>query len=236
MELRNYWRILQRRLWLVAALLVAMGLSYVASAPRPTPSYMAHMRFVVGIRPEPAHGDAYRYDRYYTWLTAEYLVDDLAEVVKSRAFAEDISAAAGVAVPAGVIQGATSAGKLHRLLTVTLTWHNDDELGRLAQAVVRTLQEQGGRYFAQLGTEDAVISVVDPPEISVVGPSLRQRLDLPLRLILALIAGVGLAFLADYLDPSVRSRHDLEAAGVAILAEIPRRGLRLRLGRRRRVP
>jgi capsular polysaccharide biosynthesis protein len=231
MELRNYWRILQRRLWLVAALLLAFGLSYVASA-KPAPSYAAQMRFVVGIRPEPARGDVYRYDRYYTWLTAEYLVDDLSEVVKSRAFAEDVSNAAGVAVPVGAIQGATAAGKLHRLLTVTLTWHDAAELDRLAQAVVRTLQEDGGRYFAQLGTEEAVISVVDPPQVSAVGPSLRQRLDLPLRLILALIAGIGLAFLADYLDPTVRSRHDLEEAGVVILAEVPRQRLHLRWRRR----
>ena len=57
------------------------------------------MRFVVGIRPE-RQGDYYAYDRYYTWLTAEYLVDDLSEVVKSRSFAEDVATLAGLPVGA----------------------------------------------------------------------------------------------------------------------------------------
>ena len=63
--------------------------------------------------------------------------------------------------------------------------------------------------------------MIDPPTISLVGPSLRQRLDLPLRTILALVAGIGLAFLLDYLDDTIRGRTDIEALGLPILAEIP---------------
>ena len=51
---------------------------------------------------------------------------------------------------------------------------------------------------------------------------LRERLDLPLRLLLALAAGVALAFLLDYLDDSVRSAAELEEMGLAVVGEIPR--------------
>jgi capsular polysaccharide biosynthesis protein len=59
--------------------------------------------------------------------------------------------------------------------------------------------------------------------VSPVPPSLTQRLDLPVRLLLALVAGVALAFLLDYLDNSVRGREELESLGIAVLAEIPGR-------------
>src|SRR4030042_6666813 len=99
MELRLYWSIVTRRALLVLALLAIVLLSYLLLTPEPPRSYTAGMRFVVGIRPE-RQGDYYAYDRYYTWLTAEYLVDDLSEVVKSRSFAQDVATLAGVPVGA----------------------------------------------------------------------------------------------------------------------------------------
>jgi capsular polysaccharide biosynthesis protein len=237
MELRLYGEIIKRRLWLVVGLLLLVLLSYALWPPHQPTLYTAQMRFAVGIRPEPGAGTYYTYDRYYTWLTAEYLVDDLAEVVKSQAFAQDIAQRAGLAIPAGAIQGATAAGKLHRILSVSITWPNAQELERIAQAVVATLTEGGLTYFAQLGTERAAVALIDPPAIGAVGRSLRQRLDLPLRLILALAAGVALAFLLDYLDTTVRHRADLESLGLPILAEIPcRQRWWARLWRRRPLP
>ncbi len=228
MELVHYWQIVRRRWWVVVGLLLLVAASYLA-LNRPTPrTYSASMRFVVGIEPEPTSGNYYTYDRYYTWLTAEYLVDDLSEVVKSAAFAHDIAAAAGLDIPAGAIQGATSAGKLHRILTVSVGWHDADELGRIADAIVATLTQHGETCFEQLSTTRALVANIDPPVVVPVGRSLRQRLDLPLRLILALFAGVALTFALDYLDASVRHRQDLATLGVPILAEIPRSAARKR--------
>jgi len=236
MELRQYWAIIARRAWIIVVLLAAVLFSYLALAPEPTPAYSAGMRFVVGVRPE-RQGDYYAYDRYYTWLTAEYLVDDLSEIVKSRAFAEDVANLAGVPVPAGAIQGATSTGKLHRILSVSLTWPNDQELTRIADAVVSLLTTSADRYFAQMSTESAVVSLIDAPVVSPVGRSLRERIDLPLRLLLALAVGIGIAFLLDYVDVSVRHRQDLLSLGLPVLGEIPAgRGWRAWLPLRRPIP
>jgi capsular polysaccharide biosynthesis protein len=236
MELRRYWSILARRVWLVVALVTIVLATYLAFATEPQTTYSAGMRFVVGIRPE-REGDYYAYDRYYTWLTAEYLVDDLSEVVKSRAFAADVAALAGIAVAPGPIQAATSAGKLHRILSVGVTWPNDQELAQIASAVATILTTNADTYFAQLSTDSAVISLIDAPAIAPIGRSLRDRLDLPLRLVLAAIAGIGLAFLLDYVDGSVRDRSDLASLGLPIIGEIPsRHPWRDRLPLRRSVP
>jgi capsular polysaccharide biosynthesis protein len=237
MELRLYWSIICRRLWLVVGLVVIVLASYLLTMHKAAPTYTAGMRFVVGLKPEPTSGGYYTYDRYYTWLTAEYLLDDFAEVVKSRAFAQDVTALAGIDVPVGAIQSATSAGKLHRILSITISWPDAQELTRIANAFSEVLLKQGDKYFAQLATGSGMLTLIDPPSISQAGSSLRQRLDLPLRLALALVAGIGLAFLLDYLDDTIRHQADLAKLGLPILGEIPSQRTRwTRPWRRRALP
>jgi capsular polysaccharide biosynthesis protein len=227
MELRTYGRIIRRYWWLPLGLALLVGaLTLVRQKPwqpRPT-TYSATMRFNVGIRPERIPG-VYTYDRYYTMLTSEYLVDDLGEIVRSQVFAEEVSkrlADKGIAVPVGAIGANTQPGKLHRILTVNMSWGNEVELRQLADAIVTTLTASGADFFGQFSADEADIRLIDPPVIGVVGRPAREQLDLPLRALLALAAGIALAFLLDYLDDSVRDRMDLERLGVDVLGEVPR--------------
>ncbi len=223
MELRAYWRIVYGRLWLIVGLVVIVLVGSVTLRARPAPVYTASLRFIVGVPPEAVRGEYYTYDRYYNWLASEYLADDYSEVVKSAAFAADVTARLNgeLNVPGGVIQGSTVAEKQHRILTMRITWGDEEQLRLIANAAARTLQEESAKYFAQLGASRAEIYLIDPPVVVPVGPSLTQKLDLPLRLFLALLAGVALAFLLDYLDDTVRDRAEVEALGLEVLAEIP---------------
>ncbi len=227
MELRQYFAIVRRRWWLPVALMAVVLVASLFLRPSRAPQYYVSMRFSMGIAPEPQRPNTYNYDRYYTYLTSEYLVDDFSEVVKSAAFAQAVSdrlaqGANPIQVPAGAIQGSTQAGKLHRILSVHIVWSNPDQLRLIADAVVKTLQEDNARFFAQLGAEGAQVFLLDPPTVGVVGAGLREKLDLPIRLILALTAGLALVFLAEYLDNTVRDRAEVEAMGLRVLAEVPR--------------
>nr|MBC7244171.1 hypothetical protein [Chloroflexota bacterium] len=224
MELRQYWQIARRRLWIVLSLLfIVLLISLLTHRTRP-PTYVATMRFMMGLEPEASNGEYYTYDKYYTWLTAEYLVDDVSELVRSAVFAQAVSehlTSAGIRVPAGAINGATQAGTLHRILTVTVIWGDSEQLANIANAIASALPAEIARHFAQVGTSGVHASLIDPPTISAVGPSLREKLDLPIRLFLALVMGLALAFVLDYLDNSVRDRVELEQSGLEVLAEIP---------------
>jgi capsular polysaccharide biosynthesis protein len=226
MELRAYWRIIRRYWWLPIGLALLVGVfTVVRQKPwqaRP-PTYSATMRFNVGIRPERIPG-VYTYDRYYTMLTSEYLVDDLGEIVRSQVFAQGVSqrlADKGIAVPAGAIGASTQPGKLHRILTVNIGWADRSQLQAIAEAVVATLTESSADFFGQFSAGEADIRLIDPPAIGEVGRPAREQLDLPLRVFLALAAGIALAFLLDYLDDSVRERADLERLGLDVLGEVP---------------
>lgn len=226
MELRVYWRVLKRRWWVWVLLpLLVLAISLLTARPAPT-AYTASMAFTVGIKPEPKTGAYYTYDRYYTWLTAEYFVDDLAEVIRRSAFSNAVSAELarrGVQVSGLAIGAATQTGKLHRILNVSVTWHDSEQIRVIADAITTVLQEQSAAFFGFLQAEDAVVHRIDGPHFGVAGRSLRERLDLPLRLVIALLAGVAIAFLWDYLDDAVRSREELARMGLEVLAEIPRR-------------
>jgi capsular polysaccharide biosynthesis protein len=227
MELRRYWDVIRRRWWLPVGLMAAVLLiTLLAQQPwrsRP-PTFTASMRFNVGIRPERING-VYTYDRYYTMLTSEYLVDDLGEIVRSQAFAQAVSdrlTAQGISIPAGAIGASTQPGKLHRILTVNVAWPDRAALPAVAGAIAETLTTGSAEFFGQFSADEADIRLIDPPTYGAVAPSARQRLDLPLRLLLAMVAGIGLAFLLEYLDDSVRGRADLEGLELPVLGEVPR--------------
>lgn len=228
MELREYWTILCRRWWIAVGLAVAVGaLSLLQLRPWQSkpPVYSASMRMLVGVLPV-AEQDATAYDpRYYAWLTSEYLVDDFTEVVRSRLFADNVSARLAdqaITVPAGAIQASAATGKLHRIITLSFTWGDAVQLEQIARAAADELIENTRFYFQQLGTGEAGVTLIDGPSIGAVGGGVRDQIELPLRILLALLVGVGIVFLLHYLDDSLRDSADVEALGLRVLGEIPR--------------
>jgi capsular polysaccharide biosynthesis protein len=227
MELRAYGRIILRRWWLpvglavlVAVLTLVMQRSW---QPQPT-SYAATMRFNVGLQPERIAG-VYTYDRYYTMLTSEYMVDDLSEIVRGQIFTDEVSrrlAAQGLTVPPGAIGANTQPGKLHRILTINVNWPDEAQLREIANAVSAVLTQSSADFFGQFSMSEADIRMIDPPVVSPVGRPAREQLDLPLRVLLALAAGVALEFLLHYLDMTVRDETDLEQMGLPVLGKVPR--------------
>ncbi|HAJ38550.1 MAG TPA: hypothetical protein DCL15_23020 [Chloroflexi bacterium] len=228
MELREHWAILRRRWWLPIALTVLVALLSLLQL-RPwqsaAPNYSATMRLLVGVLPA-AEQDGTAYDpRYYAWLTSEYLVDDFTEVVRSQLFAANVSArlqAQNIVVPPGVIQASAATGKLHRIITLSFTWSDATQLEAIAQAAAAELAENTPFYFQQLGTNHAGVTLIDGPSISAVGGGVRAQIELPLRVLLAFLVGIGLVYLLHYLDDTVRSAKDMEEMGLSVIGEIPR--------------
>jgi len=230
MELKQYLRILYRRWWIIVALVVVVFAGSLALAKPAPPTYSASLRFTIGLAAEQTESNPYYDPAYYKWLVSEYITDDFSEIVKSQVFAQDVSQCTGGTVPAGAIQGAANTQKLHRILTLTISGSNPQQVGDIATCAAKMLQENNAKYFAQLNTFKASIQVIDEPTLVSSTPGLRERLDLPIRVFLGLLAGLALAFLIDYLDDAVREASDLQALGIAVLGEIPNPS---RWGRRR---
>lgn len=217
MELRQYWQIIWRRWWLIAALVGLVLAVSLVTYSEPAPAHTATMRFAIGIEGDEPVSVVSGDGRSDAWLASEYLADDLSEVLKGGDFAARISDRVGFQVPAGTI----FASREHRIMTVSITWPDRDQVQTIAEAVGAAVKDGGADYFPQLLGVEAEAVLIDGPGIGQVGRSLRDKLDLPIRLFVALVAGVALAFLWDYLDDTVRDRGEVEALGTSVLAEIP---------------
>jgi len=217
MELRQYWQIVWRRWWLIAALLVVVLIVSLVTIRPPAQVYQASMRFAIGIEgSEPVMAPSGE-GRSDAWLASEYLADDLSEVLKGGDFAAKISERVGFDVPTGSI----FASREHRIMSVHITGGDRDQVQAIAEAVGAAVNDIGPEYFPQLAGVEAEAVLIDGPGIVAVGSSLKDKLDLPLRLFVALVAGVALTFLWDYLDDTLRSRTELENLGTPVLGEIP---------------
>jgi capsular polysaccharide biosynthesis protein len=235
MELRLYWTILVRRWWVVVLLpLVVLAVSLALRRPAP-PVYVAEVRLVVDVPPLPEQPGMNFDPRYYAALTTEYLVDDFSGFVTGDVIARAVSARLadqGINIPPGVIQGSTASEKIHRLVTLRVTWGDPEQAKAIILAAVDALREESPKYFSRLQGREPQLAIFDGPRVAPAGPGLRERLDLPLRVLLGLLAGLGLAFLIDYLDTTVYKAEQVEALGLTVLGEVPGQPRRLKMRHR----
>lgn len=221
MELIRYWRIVRRRWWLIVGLLVLVVvgtlLTYDWSPPQ---MYAVSMRFSVGLEPAPPSNAEYSYDPLDIWRSSEYLMDDLASAVRGADFARRV--AARLDDPNVNLAGVLSAATEFRVLTVSAHGLDDGQLAGIASAATAVLNEEAADLVGPLGDASPVLRQIDPPAVVPVGRGLRDKLEIPIRLGLALLVGLAGAFLLDYLDRSVRGPDELEAMDISVLAEIPR--------------
>lgn len=225
MELRRYWKILKRRWLLVllpALVVLAIGL---LTYRLPAPAYNAGVRFIVGQTPVAA-SEVQDEQRYYNWLTSEYIVNGLTDWVRGGEFAEAVSAylaQQGVDLPPQAVQAGLVADNARSMLTISLTYGDAELLAQMMDGVIAVLTSDNARALPQLGGENALLTQLDQPVVNPLPFGIRSQLELPLRIILALVVGLALALLVEYLDPTIRDREEAEALGLEILGEIPRK-------------
>lgn len=220
MDLIQYWKIITKRWWLPASLIVLVGMLSGLTYRTPPQLYMTTFKFNVGIAPVPQTGADYVDNPLDTWMASEYLMDDLASAVRGADYARRVAQRLN---EEGVnLAGAFGSATEHRVLSISITWPNSEQLARIANAAIAVLQEEAAALVGPLGASKVVLPLIDPPVVVPVGRSLKDKLDIPIRLGLALVAGIAGAFLLDYLDTSVRDRDEVEGMGIPILAEIPK--------------
>lgn len=225
MELRRYWQILKRRWLLIIIPVVVVTVLTVVTYQAPPTYYNVGMYYLVSQAPSSEANNADE-QRYYNWLTSEYIVNGLTDWVKGSEFATAVSAELaeqGWEIPAGAIQGSLAADNVRSKLEISLNNPDPKALAAMMDAVTIVIQEQNSNALPQLGGETAVVVPLSEPVVNQISAGIRNQLDLPVRILVALIAGVGLALLVEYLDPTIRESRELEAIGLSILGEIPKK-------------
>lgn len=234
------WRVLRRRWWLVLGLPLATALLSLLLAEPPPQRYEVRLAFAIDVPDSSVVPGSEEGTRA---KVAEAMADDLARIIGRDVFAEAIEARLSddaARSPEDLDIGfasSFSAEDRHRIIDLTVSGSAPpeadaatlerlvDRMTGLALAVVDELDQNAPRWFAYLGEPGVTVTLIDRPDPAVrLPPTLRERLELPLRVALAGLLALLLAFLLHGLDRRV---HDPEAAALAagapLLARIPRR-------------
>lgn len=224
MELRHYWQILWRRKYLLGLVLAIGAAASLYSYLTTLRVYTATAKVVIHQIPSPVSTVYFDYDRYYNWLASEYLIDDMTQIVRGNVFLRDVAKqpwAQELGISADALAGAVAVERTHRILTISATWSDPKVAVQLANGIAENLVANRMKYFGRPGTDDAAVAVVQQAD-GASENSLRRLLELAIKLVAVVGLAVGLAFLTDYLDDSVKTGSDVEATlGLRLLAQIP---------------
>jgi len=224
MELRAYWSFIKRR-WLLILIpaAVVLAVALITYSP-PAPAYNAGVRFIAAQEPSEAAVLSDE-ERLANWQTSEYIVNTLTEWVRGGQFAELVSqtmAEQGRDIPPASVQGTISSDNARSVLVLYVTAGAPASVEQILNAAAETLIAHNDLGLPQLGGERAELVQLDEPIVNPVPAGILDQMELPLRILIALVAGVGLALLVEYLDPTVRDRQQLETMGLPVVGEIPR--------------
>jgi capsular polysaccharide biosynthesis protein len=223
--LTEYAKVLLRRWWLVLIPpIIIVAFTLLTTQPASPVTYQVTMAFSMGIPPEPARNNVYNFDRHYNWLASEYITQGFSLLIPKGAFAAGVEkqlANRGITLPAPVA-GSLRSEYRSSVMTVYVNWPTAEQAAQIAQGVVDELTNNYETYWPQLkDAESPPARLMDPIVPVPIAPALRDRFDLPVRILLGLLAGVALALGWHFLDPAVRGRSELERMGLKVVAEIP---------------
>jgi receptor protein-tyrosine kinase len=232
MELREYLAIVVRHWWIPVAVTLAALVASTAIGLRGAAAYRTDMRIAVSTLPTTDPNLEKYYDPvYYSNLNSEYLADDLSEFLHSQAFAQEVSdellRERNLRLEIAGIANATRTKKTHRFIDLTVISPTPEEGREIAASITRLLSDQNrmAQYLRALDAYKTQLSVVVPPDTRRSNTPLGLASEIGLRTLIGLILGIGLAFLRDYLDLSVRTRREAEdLLRLPVLAEVPRTG------------
>jgi capsular polysaccharide biosynthesis protein len=235
MQLRYYFSIVLRFWLLIVVLPLAVALLSLWGALQQPPRYGASARLMITQTPlvpqQPGLLEDFDldYNYYHSWINSEFILDDLPQVVTSRAFAQDVStllAARGLVVSPETVQSSLRADNLHRAVTISSNTNTPEIATALVQGAVETLQVNGLKYWNRTYANSSGLNVVVLDPVGAAAPlnSTRQLVfNVGLRTALALAAAIGLAFLLHYLDTTIRdARQVQEWLGIDVVGVIPK--------------
>jgi capsular polysaccharide biosynthesis protein len=222
--LKQSLRAVVRWFWLALLPIVVVALYLILTYQAPPTTYQVVIQLATG--GHPAEALSKDYDRYYAWLSSEYIANGLSDIAVTQGFADKVSerlAEEGLNLSGAELHPAFASDNTQSIAIIYITWSNPEELGRIAPVAARTLIDSGSTFYPQMDDIGPVARIIDLPAPHPIAPSIRNQLLGPgLRLAMGAAVGIGLALLAHYLDPFVRSEDDVTSQDVKILSRVPR--------------
>ncbi len=259
MELRAYWTIIWRRIWVVAlvvgivALFVGYQYYHLRKIPGALKAYSSNITIQIGLQPT-GNGDTNSANyvivsealadsmvtspllttREFDTAISKQIAQDMAEIQQRFGPNPDL----GDWLNSDAIGQALNATRVHSFVTITTTWSTPAGAWAIANALGEVSVTNIGAYLNYEIQNNALqnqTTISVPPQvtarvisaasdsITVAGSSANKLTLYMLMLLVALVLGIALTFLLDYLDDRIRTKEEVtELLGIPTYAVIPR--------------
>jgi receptor protein-tyrosine kinase len=218
-DLRAYARTLYKRRWyaiVVLALMLSLG---ALATARATKMYQTNTTLLVG-QQQVAIEEAT--EGLFIRNFSSSLLKTYVEIIKSRSIAQQAIADSGIRRSPDVVQEGVDATAVVDTLVIEIRYRDADPgmTSRIANAVADAFV---GRIdqLESAGTPAVQVSVVDRAEVPDDPVSPNPFRNMTLAFIVGLLGAVGIAFLVEQLDVTVKSRDEIESQGLLALGSIP---------------
>ncbi len=262
MELRAYWSVILRRIWVIALVVVIVSLysGYQYYKIRKTPgalhAYQSSVTLLIGLQAPTKITTGYSdyvsvsdslADAFATGPTvtsarfAKQVYDqvnvDMPQIKQKFGSNPDLGDLANPGAAVGAIKGSITGGRNHSLVTLSVSWNTPAGAWAIANAAGEVSVAHINEYTDYVVTTDAtkptttaptrpivaakvIISVTDPATIA--GSQASKPTLLLVLVLVALLIGIALAFLIEYLDDRLRKTDDVvQLLQLPIYGEVP---------------
>jgi capsular polysaccharide biosynthesis protein len=222
MEVVLLVRILRRRWWLILIPVVVATMlvipSFLDNGSAVSGGFNTQIRYSAAQEFNLPERDG---DYQDVWLASELTVNAFTDWIRSNSFRDEIQdnlndsdiklESLGIAA-----DNARSVGVIY------LSYPDREALESIATTIISVLASRNQEYFPQLGGAPAQVTILDEPVVASAPPPLTNRFAPLIRIAMALIVGVFLAFAVEYFDPTIHHQDELDKLGLLTIASIPK--------------
>ncbi|KJR46662.1 Tyrosine-protein kinase transmembrane modulator EpsC [Desulfosporosinus sp. I2] len=219
-DLRQYWDVLRKRWMIVVALpLIAALTSGLISLFVMKPIYQASTTLIVGEKALDSTKEARQMLYYDVLLANQQLAKTYATIAQSRTVEQNVIKYLNLPLTVEELDSLITIlpVKTTEILEIQVT--NTDP--GLATAIANTMAEEFSKAVIEIKKVDSV-SIVDTAVIPDAPIKPNKKLNVAIAFVIGLMASVGLVFLLEYLDNTVKTSSDVEKLlGIPVLGVIP---------------
>lgn len=207
-SLKEIFEVLKKRIWMIISLaLGAAILSAIITFFVLTPSYEASTQFIVNQSQSQSQDAAYDINDIRTNVE---LINTYNIIIKSPRILNEVSDELGLNMTADQLAGKIQVGNEQesQVVNVTATDTNPQRSVDIANTVVSVFKGEVPQLMNGVDNINVLSEAelgADPTPVSPNPP-----LNIAIALIVGLMVGVGLAFLLEYLDNTIKSETDIE--------------------------
>lgn len=215
-ELIEYFYIIKKRIWIILAVTVISAVcAFIYSECMVTPVYEAKSSLIIGRTPNSATDKI----QYNDILMYQKLVKTYGELAQSRLVAQETISKLGLDMTPETLQQNLTVTDTADTQILTIAVSNIDP--KRSALITNTLSNVFvEKVSSMMNTQD--VKVMDEAQVPRSPVSPRTSLNVVIAGFLGLMASLGVVFLIEYLDNTIKTEEDVEKhLALTVLASIP---------------